>query len=280
MKKWLRTDDRGRLVHSRRETLGSKKKGSLDGTGYKREDARCGREGTRGPSKQIRRTSRFLLDLLLDLSIYLSTLRRSWRASPIGTIERGDPLPFHSPPLSLSLSSSPFFFPLGGPETRNTEMCTRGRHVNNHGRMARLNSAEPCRSLTRHRRVSGRRSRSLKRGWRRNWGSSRGTVGEEGGGWWWGEREAENETARRRGRKDRRKWCDKGKKLRGEREEDLKRRCAHKVLRSVWASGMNEMGKGGRGFVVGGGESERRGRMDEILLLDGAWRKNGKDEKW
>lgn len=36
--------------------------------------------------------------------------------------------------------------------------------------------------------------------------------------------------------------------------------------------------KGG-GFVVGGGESERRGRMDEILLLDGAWRKNGKDEK-
>lgn len=159
-------------------------------------------------------------------------------------------------------------------------MCTRGRHVNNHGRMARLNSAEPCRSLTRHRRVSGRRSRSLKRGWRRNWGSSRGTVGEEGGRWWWGEREAENETARRRrGRKDRRKWCDKGKKLRGEREEDLKRRCAHKVLRSVWASGMNEMGKGGRGFVVGGGESERRGRMDEILLLDGAWRKNGKDEK-
>lgn len=185
-----------------------------------------------------------------------------------------------TPLLSLSLSSSPFFFPLGGPETRNTEMCTRGRHVNNHGRMARLNSAEPCRSLTRHRRVSGRRSRSLKRGWRRNWGSSRGTVGEEGGGWWWGEREAENETARRRrGRKDRRKWCDKGKKLRGEREEDLKRRCAHKVLRSVWASGMNEMGKGGRGFVVGGGESERRGRMDEILLLDGAWRKNGKDEK-
>lgn len=67
--------------------------------------------------------------------------------------------------------------------------------------------------------------------------------------------------------------------MRGEREEDLKRRCAHKVLRSVWASGMNEMGKGGRGFVVGGGESERRGRMDEILLLDGAWRKNGKDEK-
>lgn len=259
--------------------MGSKKKGSLDGTGYKREDARCGREGTRGPSKQIRRTSRFLLDLLLDLSIYLSIYLASILAglSDRDHRTRGS---FHSPPLSLSLSSSPFFFPLGGPETRNTEMCTRGRHVNNHGRMARLNSAEPCRSLTRHRRVSGRRSRSLKRGWRRNWGSSRGTVGEEGGGWWWGEREAENETARRRrGRKDRRKWCDKGKKLRGEREEDLKRRCAHKVLRSVWASGMNEMGKGGRGFVVGGGESERRGRMDEILLLDGAWRKNGKDEK-
>lgn len=156
-------------------------------------------------------------------------------------------------------------------------MCTRGRHVNNHGRMARLNSAEPCRSLTRHRRVSGRRSRSLKRGWRRNWGSSRGTVGEEGGGWWWGEREAENETARRRGRKDRRKWCDKGKKLRGEREEDLKRRCAHKVLRSVWASGMNEMGKGGGDLLLagekvkGGGGwmryccwMERGGRMERM----------------
>lgn len=101
-----------------------KKKGSLDGTGYKREDTRCGREGTRGPSKQIRRTSRFLLDLLLDLSIYLSTLRRSWRASPIGTIERGDPLPFHSPPLSLSFLLPFFLSPWGAGNTEHGNVHT------------------------------------------------------------------------------------------------------------------------------------------------------------
>lgn len=62
---------------------------------------------------------------------------------------------------------------------------------------------------------------------------------------------------------------------------------AQGVADRVGEWGMNEMGRGGE-FVVGGGESER---MDEILLLlgvargwmdgwmDGAWRKNGKDEK-
>lgn len=126
MKKWLRTDDRGRLVHSRRETLGSKKKGSLDGTGYKREDARCGREGTRGPSKQIRRTSRFLLDLLLDLSIYLSIYLASILAGLSDRDHRTRGSTSFPLPSSLSLFPPPLFsFPLGG-RKHGTRKCAHG----------------------------------------------------------------------------------------------------------------------------------------------------------
>lgn len=103
-----------------------KKKGSLDGTGYKREDARCGREGTRGPSKQIRRTSRFLLDLLLDLSIYLSIYLASILAGLSDRDHRTRGSTSFPLPSSLSLFPPPLFsFPLGG-RKHGTRKCAHG----------------------------------------------------------------------------------------------------------------------------------------------------------
>lgn len=103
-----------------------KRKGSLDGTGYKRQDARCGREGTRGPSKQIRRTSRFLLDLLLDLSIYLSIYLASILAGLSDRDHRTRGSTSFPLPSSLSLSFLlPFFLsPWGAGNTEHGNVHT------------------------------------------------------------------------------------------------------------------------------------------------------------
>lgn len=121
-----------------------------------------------------------ITDLSICLSIYLASIvaglsDRNHRARESTSFPLAPLLSLLPPPL--------FFFPLEGPRKHGTRKCTRGRHVNKHGRMARLNSAEPCRSLTRHRRVSGRRSRSLKRGMAAQLGVPTREERREGGGW-------------------------------------------------------------------------------------------------
>lgn len=125
MKKWLRTDDRGRLVHSRRETLGSKKKRipRRDGIQKRRRTM-----WTRGHTRSIKtNSSNEPISLRSTLgSIYLSIYLASILAGLSDRDHRTRGSTSFPLPSSLSLFPPPLFsFPLGG-RKHGTRKCAHG----------------------------------------------------------------------------------------------------------------------------------------------------------